>query len=57
MALDIKECIEEKELEEVFIVGHSLGAKIAMGLISEFEEVRERVKGIVIGDMGCFDYL
>jgi pimeloyl-ACP methyl ester carboxylesterase len=57
MALDIKECIEEKELEELFIVGHSLGAKIAMGLISEFEEVRERVKGIVIGDMGCFDYL
>lgn len=50
--------IFDKGLDELFIVGHSLGGKIAMGLISEFnEDIGDRIKGIVVGDMGCFNYL
>ena len=56
MAKDIKECIEEKEIEDFYIFGHSLGGKIGMSLVSEYEYLHKRVKGLVVGDMGCFDY-
>jgi len=37
-------------------LAHSLGGKIAMTLLAEYEELHPFVKGSIICDMGCFDY-
>jgi esterase len=48
MAMDVCETLDDLGIERVFVMGHSLGGKVAMLMASEWPE---RVQGLVIVDI------
>lgn len=49
LAVDLKAVIEDAELDEVVVVGHSVGGMTALQLCCSYPELaRERVKGLVL---------
>lgn len=59
MAEDIQNFVLEKKLNDVVIMGHSLGGKIAMSLATNpnFQEIQKRIKGIIIIDVSPVNYM
>lgn len=53
MAADVKELIEDLQLEEVILIGHSMGGKVAMHLAQQEEDLLEK---LIIVDMGIKGY-
>ena len=53
MADDVYEFCKEKELEEVLLVGHSMGGKVAMQFAIDHEEILEK---LVVVDIGFKEY-
>lgn len=53
MAEDVHELCEELELEDIVLVGHSMGGKVAMHFAQQYEDVLEK---LVIVDIGMKEY-
>ena len=56
MADDVCSLILEQDLKKVILVGHSLGGRVAMAMLSECPSILARIKGTVIVDIGAHDY-
>lgn len=59
MAEDIYNFVLEKKLNDIIIMGHSLGGKIAMSLTTNpnFQEIHKKIKGMIIIDVSPVNYL
>ena len=59
MAEDVFNFVLEKKINDIVIMGHSLGGKIAMSLATNpnFQEINKKIKGIVIIDVSPVNYM
>lgn len=53
MAEDVKELCDDLQLEELILVGHSMGGKVAMYFAQKYEELLEK---LVVVDIGVKEY-
>ena len=53
MADDVKELVDDLQLSELILVGHSMGGKVAINFAQKHEELLEK---LVIVDMGTKGY-
>lgn len=56
MAIDLKEFIINNKLDNLILMGHSLGGKIVMSFATLFPEFYSRIKGIIIIDIAPINY-
>ncbi|MFD1384739.1 alpha/beta fold hydrolase [Rhodanobacter aciditrophus] len=53
MAAEINSWMEEQSLENIFLLGHSMGGKVAMQLTHDFPE---KIKKLIVADIAPVDY-
>ncbi|RDL43952.1 alpha/beta hydrolase [Marinomonas piezotolerans] len=53
MSNEIKHFLDQEGLQEVYLLGHSMGGKVAMQLASDFPE---KIKKLVVADIAPVDY-
>jgi esterase len=53
MAEDVRDFVNSQQLREVFLLGHSMGGKVAMQFASRFPE---RVRKLIVADIAPKDY-
>ena len=51
MASDLKNYINENQIEDTFIMGHSLGGRILLEFLTKYSDYHERIKGAIIVDI------
>lgn len=56
MAEDVAHFIREKRLENLIIMGHSLGGKVSMSLATDFPELFPFIKAMVVMDIAPVNY-
>ena len=57
MSNDVKEYIEENNLDDICVMGHSLGGKVAMALAAYNPKLHNKIKKFAIIDILPIDYL
>lgn len=56
MAADVVNFITKKQLQNLIIMGHSLGGKVVMSIATSFPELYSSLKGVVIMDVAPINY-
>jgi len=56
MGNDIVDLIKQLELDNIYLLGHSMGGKVVMSILAEHPTLTNSIKGVIVCDVGCYDY-